>query len=135
MLDSTLSATSWRPIKPVSRLLEIERDHLAERELGRTRTLVEREAVAASRLDEQETQTLSFRKVVQELQNQLNAMPSERKRLEAEIEQNQSRLTRANRDLGYTTVTAPFDFRVAEVSVEQGSVRGRRSRHAVGRRY
>jgi multidrug efflux pump subunit AcrA (membrane-fusion protein) len=103
------------------RLLEIERERLklAERELDRIRTLVEQDAAAPTRLDEQETQTLSFRKVVQELENQLNVMPSRRKRLKAEIDRNQSLLTRARRDLGYTTITAPFDFRVAEVSVEQ----------------
>jgi multidrug efflux pump subunit AcrA (membrane-fusion protein) len=105
----------------IERLLEIERDRLdlAERELDRVRTLVEREAAAASRLDEQETQTLAVRKIVQELENQLNVMPSRRKRLEAETDRNRSLLTRAKRDLGYTTITAPFDFRVADVSVEQ----------------
>jgi multidrug efflux pump subunit AcrA (membrane-fusion protein) len=101
-------------------LLAIERDRLvlAERELERIRTLVDRGAAPAARLDEQESQTLNARKAVQELENQLALLPSRRNRLEAEVSQAASRLERARRDLTYTTITAPLDMRVSEVNVE-----------------
>jgi RND family efflux transporter MFP subunit len=102
-------------------LLRIERDRLAlaERELERTRSLVERGATPAARLDEQESLTLNARKAVQELDNQVALLPSRRQRLEAEIAQAASRLERARRDLTYSTVSAPLDMRVSEVNVEQ----------------
>jgi multidrug efflux pump subunit AcrA (membrane-fusion protein) len=104
-----------------ARLLEIERDRLAlaERELDRVRTLVERGVAPDARLDEQESQTLQFRKAVQELENQLALLPSRRNRLEAELARAQSRLERARRDLTYTTIAAPFDLRLAQVEVER----------------
>ena len=101
-------------------LLGIERDTLAlaERNLERIRTLHEQGTASATRLDEQEGQTLNARKAVQELENQLAVLPSRRNRLEAEIRQAESRLERARNDLTHTSIAAPMDMRVSEIDVD-----------------
>lgn len=106
----------------IDRLLEIERDRLelSERELERVRRLFEQGVVPDARVDEQVSLTLQARKLVQELENQLTLLPSRRNRMAAELARANARLERARRDLARTTITAPFDLRIAEVGVERG---------------
>jgi RND family efflux transporter MFP subunit len=104
--------------------LEIEQSRLrvAEREIQRQRTLHERGTVPQATVDRQEREYLQQRQTVQELENTLALLPAERDRLEAELAREQTRLRRAERDLARTTITAPFDLRVAATDAETGQV-------------
>lgn len=103
------------------RLLGLERDRLAlaERELERIRTLVDRGTVAESRLDAQVRTTLQVRRAVAELDNTLALIPTRRVRIGAEIARTEARLSRAERDLEKTRIVTPFDLRVGTVHVER----------------
>ncbi|RDD60133.1 efflux RND transporter periplasmic adaptor subunit [Ferruginivarius sediminum] len=104
--------------------LEIEHSRLrvAERELQRQRTLHDRGTVPQATVDRQEREYLQQRQAVQELENTLALLPAERDRLEAELAGEHTRLRRAERDLARTTITAPFDLRVAATDAETGQV-------------
>lgn len=106
------------------RSLEIERRRLqvAEAELERQRTLLDRGTVPQAAVDRQERDYLQQRRAVQDLENTLALLPAERRRLEAELERERTRLRQAERNLARTTLAAPFDLRVAEVEAEAGQV-------------
>lgn len=106
------------------RLIEIERERLAlaSAELERQQTLLARNTVSQSVVDRQEREFLQQRLAVQELENTLARLPAEERRLEAELELERARLDRARRDLAHTTITAPFDLRVAGTPAEAGQV-------------
>ena len=105
-------------------LLEIERERLAlaEAELERQKTLLDRGTVSEATVDRQEREFLQQRLAVQDLENSLVRLPAERRRLEAELERERAKLARARRDLAHTVVTAPFDLRVAGTPAETGQV-------------
>lgn len=105
-------------------LLAIERERLAvaEAELERQRTLLARGTVSQSVVDRQEREYLAQRLAVQDLENTLARMPSEERRLEAELELQRAHLARARRDLANTVIRAPFDLRVAGAPAETGQV-------------
>lgn len=104
--------------------LKIERQRLAvsRRELERQRTLLERGTVPPATVDRQELEFLQRRQAVQELENTLARLPTERNRLEAELARERTRLRRAERDLSRTRIDAPFDLRVASADIETGQV-------------
>ena len=104
------------------RSLEIERRNLelARRELARKLELAEAGSIARSAADQELRQTLQQERAVQNLDNELALVPSERRRLEAELARDRSRLAQARRDLERTTIRAPFDLRVAAVDLEVG---------------
>jgi RND family efflux transporter MFP subunit len=93
--------------------LEIERRNqaLAEDELERLRSLLRRGGVADTDVDQAERTLLSVNTSVQNLENELTLLPTKRKLME-------SRVARAERDLGRTRISAPFDLRVANLAVE-----------------
>ncbi|MFO7857284.1 MAG: efflux RND transporter periplasmic adaptor subunit [Paracoccaceae bacterium] len=101
--------------------LGLERESLAlhDRELARQRDLVERGAASAATLDAQERQTLVQRARVQDLENRIALAPEQRRALEQERAVAEAALERAELDLARTAIVAPFDARVAEVSVER----------------
>lgn len=90
-----------------------------ERELARKRELVEKKVTAQATLDQEERTLLARRQSIQGLTNTLNRLPAERDKLSAQMAALQSQLASARRDLERTTLRAPFDGRIAEVSVEQ----------------
>jgi RND family efflux transporter MFP subunit len=92
---------------------------LSESERARQRDLVARGTASAARLEEQERQTLSQRARVQDLRNQIALHPEQRAALEQERAAAAAALERAELDLARTVLRAPFDARVAEVSVER----------------
>lgn len=98
--------------------LERARLELAEQDLARTEQLVAQGSVPQARLDEQLRTTLTFRRTVQELENALALMPVQRDRLEAQMDRTRVRIARAERDLSFTRLVAPFDMRVTERQVE-----------------
>ena len=93
--------------------LEIEQRNLklAKNELDRIRKLVKKGTASQSNADETERAMLAYRASVQNLQNTLALVPSQRSLLEA-------RRSLAERDLERTVITAPFNMRVANLNVE-----------------
>lgn len=99
--------------------LERERLALAEADLARTRTLAEQGAVPQARADEAERATLLARRTVAELENALALIPSREARITAQTARTQAALDGARRSRDRTTLSAPFDLRVIEVSAER----------------
>lgn len=102
--------------------LEIENKNLesSKKELERLKNIVKKGAVSRSSLDQQERTYLSQLQSVQSLKNTLNLIPVERKLLLAQLAGYEARLASAKLDLEHTTITLPFDGRIAEVNVEVG---------------
>jgi RND family efflux transporter MFP subunit len=92
---------------------------LAEQDLDRSQTLLARGNSSQSVVDQAETALLGQRQRVQELDNQLRLIPTERRVLEASIALQEAELQDARLDLERTTIRMPFDGRIAEVEVEQ----------------
>lgn len=84
---------------------------LAGNELERIRRLVSNNTASQSDADSSERSTLNTRTSLQNLKNTLALIPTQRKVLETKVAQ-------AQRDLENTTVTAPFNMRVAKLSIE-----------------
>lgn len=93
--------------------LEIEQrnQRLADQELERLQRLSQRGTVADTDVDQAERTALSVNTAVQNLENQLTLIPTQRRLLE-------SRVARAERDLARTRIVAPFELRVANLAVE-----------------
>lgn len=100
--------------------IEQRRLEVAERELDRLRTLFERGTVPRSDVDRQESAYLQQRQAVQELRNSISQIPTERQRLDAELDRDKARLAQARSNLPKTSVKAPFDLRVSAVDAEVG---------------
>ncbi len=104
----------------LERSLEVERRSLAlsKNELERKRKLVESDTIASAEFDQEEKRFLAQQNIVQNLRNSLDLIPSERQSLLANLTAGQSRLDDTRLDLGKTVIIAPFDCRIAEVTVE-----------------
>jgi RND family efflux transporter MFP subunit len=76
--------------------------------------------VAAADVDAKEREVLTQRQSVQNLENSMNLVPAERKSLQAAIAVKQTSLKQAEIDLEKTTISAPFDCRLGELSIEVG---------------
>ncbi len=122
--DAALSRTEIRSLEQeeenIGALLTLERDRLAlaERELERARTLARRDALSATRLDEQTRATLQQRQAVVSLENQLRLMPTRHENLAALLSRNMAALERARQDLEDTVIAAPYTVRVHQAEVE-----------------
>lgn len=93
--------------------LEIEERNLllARQDLERKRKLVQQGTTSESAVDEAERAMLGARTSVQNLQNTLSLVPAQRQLLDAKA-------ARAERDLEHTLIRAPFNLRVANLTVE-----------------
>ncbi len=100
--------------------LENRRLALAQRELERAKTLVDRGALSETRLDEQQRATLQQQQAVQSLQNQLNLIPVRKDTLNARQARSESALAGAREDLEDTRFEAPWDMRVHQSDIETG---------------
>jgi len=94
-------------------LVEIEQRNLilAGNDLERIQKLVRNNTASQSDADSSERSLLNTRTSLQNLKNTLALIPTQREVLETKVKQ-------AQRDLENTTVTAPFNMRVAKLSVE-----------------
>lgn len=98
--------------------IETEALAIAERELERQRKLAERNTVAAATVETQEGTVLAQRAKVQDLQNQLDLLPSSIKSLEQQRAVAEAALHIARLNLDRTVINAPFDGRVAAADVD-----------------
>lgn len=101
--------------------LAIEKRSLAlnKEDLERKKTLLERGSVAQAVVDQEERNLLAQQARVQELENTLRLIPSQRNAQQQQIAVNQAQLKTAKLNLARTSITLPFDARIAEVSVEE----------------
>lgn len=101
-------------------LLKIEKQgmDLREAELKRKQELFERGTVAQSALQLEQRETVAQRKKVQDLQNALRLLPTQRDVQTEQIAVNKAQLASAKLDLARTRIKLPFDARIAEVNVE-----------------
>lgn len=101
--------------------LDIERRMvaLAEDDRSRKQKLLHRGDVSDSSVDEAEKTVLNARQKVQDLENQINLLPTQRQVLEATLALNRAKLSDARLDLERTVLALPFDLRIAAVHVEE----------------
>jgi RND family efflux transporter MFP subunit len=92
---------------------------LAETDLKRKRSLLERGTIAQAAVDEAERTVLSRRQAVQGHKSSLALIPAEREVLLANLALYQAELRQAERNLERTRIAMPFDGRVAAVNVEE----------------
>lgn len=106
----------------LERSLEIEQRavRLAEADLARYRTLVERGNTSAASVDQAETELLVRRDGLQTVRASLAEIEPEIAVREAELEVRRAELRAAELDLERTELDLPFDARVASVDVEEG---------------
>lgn len=100
--------------------LEQRRLALVQRELERSQTLVQRGALSATRLDEQQRATLQQEQAVQSLTNQLSLIPVRRDALTARKARAEVSRANAIKDLDDTRFKAPWAMRVHQAEVETG---------------
>ncbi len=100
--------------------LKIEQQVLkvAQQELNRLQQLLTRKVVSTDAADKQERAVLAQNQQVQSLQNSLNLIPAERQLLDAQLAVANTQLESAKLNLERTTITLPFDARIAQVKVE-----------------
>lgn len=97
---------------------------LSSNDLDRKRTLFTQGTVSQAAVDQEERKVLTGQQSAQSLKNTLNLIPAERDVLIAQMEQYQTRLDAARLDLERTTLTAPFDCRIAQVNVQETQYAG-----------
>ena len=93
---------------------------LSRQELARQKRLFEQRAASASAMEQGEREMLLQQRSVQSLRNSLNLIPAKLDRLRANLDAVEQQLASARRDLERTVIKAPFDCRLASVSMETG---------------
>lgn len=106
--------------KNTERLLAIEKKSLAisAKELERKRELFKKGLVARSVLEKEEQTFLTRQTTVNNLQNSLDLIPSQKNALLAKKKSGESVVSERRLDVARTEVTAPFDCRISHVSTE-----------------
>ena len=96
-----------------SELLEIEQRNLtlAQRESARLQELANKGTTSRSSADSAERSMLNSRSAVQNLRNTLALIPTQRRVIDAKVRQ-------AQRDLENTRIEAPFNLRIANLTME-----------------
>ncbi len=102
-------------------LLAIEKRGLALRnsELARKQDLLKRGTVARAALELEQRETLSQRKKVQDLENTLRLLPTQRAVQQEQIAVYKSQLDSAQLNLARTSIVLPFDAKIASVGAEE----------------
>jgi len=99
--------------------IEQEKLHLIEHEYKRKLVLKQKTLISSSDVDAQKQLLLAQQKLVQDLSSALNLLPDDQKVAEAQLRVNQALLQDAQRQIGNTRVTLPFNARIDEVNIEQ----------------
>ena len=102
-------------------LLDIEKRalDLRQSELKRKQDLFKRGTVAQSALEGEQREFLAQTKKVQDLENALRLLPTQRAVMREQIAVDEAKLASARLDLKRTRVKLPFDARIGNVEVEQ----------------
>ncbi len=107
--------------KNTEHLLAIEKKSLAiaVQELERKRKLFEKQYISASDLEKEEINVLSRQTTVNNLQNTLNLIPTQKKALMAQKKSGESSVAERQLDVSKTEIRAPFDGRISRVNIER----------------
>lgn len=100
--------------------IEAESLRLAERELQRLEKLRATDSVTESEFEQTSRTVLSQQQSVQSMRSSLNVLPSQQQALAASMDSRMAALAQAELDLERTTIKAPFDCRLSDVSLEKG---------------
>lgn len=92
---------------------------LARQDLVRKRALFAKGNASQATVDQAEDAVLDQQQRVQELENTLALIPTERRVLHADLALAEAQLGEARLDLERTSIRLPFEARIAEVSVEE----------------
>ncbi|MBT4937577.1 MAG: efflux RND transporter periplasmic adaptor subunit, partial [Rhodospirillaceae bacterium] len=124
-LDAQISELKARVTNTKASLAIEQRSlKLSQKDLKRKQSLLKRRTVSQAAVDQEERNLLARRQSVQSLQNSLNLLPAEAERLKAQRASLEIKLQDANLNLTRTTITLPFDARIAEVNVEHAQFAG-----------
>ena len=100
--------------------LKIERQSLAlaERDLKRNRSLFASGSVTQAEVDSAQRNALAQRSSVQSLENQLRELPASIAGLRAQEREAKAGVQGAALDVGRTEISAPFDIRIRQLSIQ-----------------
>ncbi len=106
--------------KNTQRLLATEKKSLisAGQELKRKRELFAKNYISASDLEKEERNFLSHQTAVNNLQNALDLIPSQKKALLAQKKSGEFTVTERRLDVAKTQIRAPFNCRLSAVNIE-----------------
>ncbi len=106
--------------KNTQRLLKIEKQSLASagQELKRKRELFKNGYISASDLEKEERTFLGHQTSMNNLQNNLDLIPSQKKALQAQKRSGESAVTQQQLDVAKTQIRAPFNCRLSAVNIE-----------------
>ena len=123
--DAELSALETRESN-TQRTLEVERRALdaSKRELERKEELLADDVLSQSDVDQEESRYLAQLVRVQELENTLALVPSDRAQLEASRLSSLAKLDSARLDLSYTVIEVPYDVRLVRVEFDEAEYVG-----------
>ncbi|TVQ63375.1 MAG: HlyD family secretion protein [Phycisphaerales bacterium] len=122
-LGASLDAIGVRRVR-LSEQVEASQDELAvaERDLQRVREAADRGAATESDIDLVLTRARSAQRVTAALQQELEALEPERRRLESELASVVADRRLAEQDLSRTTIVSPIDGVLQEVSADAGEL-------------
>lgn len=103
-------------------VIESNRLDIANKELARQQNLRQKGLNSQSDVDQQQQSTLSQRKLVLDIENQIRLMPDEKRVAEAQLKVATSKVDEAKRSLEKTIIRLPYDLRIASVDIEQDQV-------------
>jgi len=102
----------------VDLLLIEERLVISQKELKRSQNLIKKGSISQSKFDAQRSSTLQLKQEVQNLQNKLATLPSQREVLIARVSIAQSNVETQKRNLERTAIRLPFTARISEEFAE-----------------
>jgi membrane fusion protein, multidrug efflux system len=107
-------------------IIAIEQQSLAlsQKMLERKQQVVVRNAVSKDEVDREEKSFLAQKQALQQRKNTLALIPPQRRALNAALDLHQAGLKQTQIDLEKTRIHAPFDCRLADVTIEPGQFVG-----------
>ena len=102
-------------------LLVIEKKALtiASQEVTRKRKLYEKQFISSSDMEKEETNFLARQTAVNNLENKLRLIPTQKKALLAQKRSGESAVAERRLDVSKTEIRAPFNGRISQVNIEQ----------------
>ncbi len=91
---------------------------LAKKELNRLQILLKKHLVSQSNVDAKQSDVLKLQQEVQNLNSKLKTFPQQKRSLEANLANTKAATSSQQRNLDRTTITLPFNARIATLNVE-----------------
>lgn len=91
---------------------------LSTKELTRKRTLLKKRTISASDVDREELSVLNQKNSLQQTKSELSVLPQKIAYQASALKASEANLSQALLNLGYASIKAPFDCRIAKVNSE-----------------